>query len=163
MILRQNLKEKIKFIEEMKMRSLFVSFLGLIAFTAISCGSPEESGNVQGDKVTEQTQVEMQNVSTSDLKKAITMEADIIVLDVRTSGEVSEGYIENAVNMDVNQSTFLANAEKLDRSKTVYVYCRSGHRSHIASKKLIELGFTDVRNVEGGFMAWSQAGFDFVK
>ena len=145
------------------MKKLFIGLGFLMAFTAYSCGNPEHVVNGAQSTVVEQTKPVMQNVQASDLKKAIEQNQSIIILDVRTASEVADGYITGAENLDVNESDFDKKTEGLDKSKTVYVYCRSGHRSQIASKKLLSLGFTDVRNVEGGFMAWSEAGYEFSK
>jgi rhodanese-related sulfurtransferase len=41
----------------------------------------------------------------------------------------------------------------------LYVICRSGNRSKQASEILLKAGFKDVRNVEGGILAWQDAGF----
>jgi rhodanese-related sulfurtransferase len=45
------------------------------------------------------------------------------------------------------------------KDQPVYVVCRSGNRSLVAARTLVEAGFTDVRNVEGGMIAWAAAGF----
>ena len=44
------------------------------------------------------------------------------------------------------------------RGQPVYVICRSGNRSQIASETLVGLGYTQVYNVDGGVTAWVQAG-----
>lgn len=54
-------------------------------------------------------------------------------------------------------------ADELHRDHTVFVYCRSGRRSQLAKKKLLSLGYTDVRSVHGGFAAWEQAGLPVEK
>lgn len=47
---------------------------------------------------------------------------------------------------------------ELAKDKPVYVICRSGNRSRAASETLIGLGYTEVYNVEGGILAWIEAG-----
>lgn len=134
----------------------FVSAM-MLGFASISCSAGTES---QG---TEQSTNTYSNVSVDDLNTVVKAGEDVIILDVRTPSEVSEGYVKDAQNLNINGATFKQQAETLDKSKTIYVYCRSGHRSQIASKTLIELGFSDVRNVEGGFLAWSAKGYQIVK
>ena len=59
---------------------------------------------------------------------------DVQIVDVRTAEEYAEGHIDGAVNIDVKESSFMAQAKaQLDKSKMVAVYCRSGRRSATAS------------------------------
>ncbi|MBT8302139.1 MAG: rhodanese-like domain-containing protein [Maribacter sp.] len=77
------------------------------------------------------------------------------ILDVRTPLEVSEGYIPKASNLDIYLGQqFLAELEKLDKSKSYYVYCRSGNRSRQACAIMNSVGFKNAYNLEGGMMAW---------
>lgn len=143
------------------MKKYIVSLLVAASFVAISCGTAETSNN--NGSTSEQVLGTYSNVSVTDLNNALSQGNDIIVLDVRTPGEVAQGYVTSAQFMDINNANFKTQAANLDKAKTVYVYCRSGVRSQKASKTLIDMGFTDVRNVEGGFNAWLQSGYKSVK
>ena len=44
------------------------------------------------------------------------------------------------------------------KQQPVLVYCRTGGRAALAACALQELGFTDVRSIEGGVTAWIDAG-----
>lgn len=147
------------------MNKLFISLVGIVAMLTISCGNPATNAKNETNAPQQQQQQKavVQNVYVVDLLKAKEFADSIIILDVRTPEEVGQGYVEAALNVNVKGDNFTDEVSHLDKAKTVYVYCRSGHRSQIASNKLIDLGFTDVRNVEGGFMAWEEAGFKVVK
>lgn len=85
-------------------------------------------------------------------------DSSVIVLDVRTAAEFSDGHIGRAVNIDVKQSGFLDNAKAaLHIGKTVAVYCRSGRRSAAACDKLSGEGYKCV-NLKGGILAWTKEG-----
>ncbi len=87
---------------------------------------------------------------------------NIILLDVRTAEEVSEGKISNATNIDFYSNTFEQQISKLDKSKTVLVYCRSGKRSAGASEILAKKGFK-VINLDGGITNWQAQGLPIQK
>jgi len=82
-------------------------------------------------------------------------DSNAVVLDVRTEEEVEQGYIPNAVNIDIYMGQgFLDEVEKLDKSKNYYVYCRSGKRSAQACMLMKQLGFESTYNLLGGFIEW---------
>ena len=81
----------------------------------------------------------------------------IQLVDVRTSQEFLEGHIEGAVNIDVNRPEFSTEIQKMDKSKPVYIYCRSGKRSASAADKMEELGFTRIYDLSGGIISWEKA------
>lgn len=81
-----------------------------------------------------------------------------VVLDVRTWGEYQAGHMPGAVWMDVNSSDFTDKAKKLDPNKTYLVHCAAGERSAKACKKLDQLHFKRLYNLEGGMRAWMKAG-----
>jgi phage shock protein E len=61
-----------------------------------------------------------------------------IIIDVRTKEEYNLGHIVNAINIpydEINEDI------TLDKTKTIYVYCKSGTRSNIAYTKLSDLGY----------------------
>ena len=78
----------------------------------------------------------------------------IQVVDVRRPDEYVTGHISNAMLIDVSDSLFMVKANLLlHKSQPVAVYCRSGNRSKVAAKLLVEQGFK-VYELEGGFLAW---------
>lgn len=77
------------------------------------------------------------------------------LVDVRTAQEFNQGAIENALNIDFfEQDTFAENFSKMDKEQPVYIYCRSGNRSHQSAKKLDSLGFKKIYDLRGGYMGW---------
>ena len=78
------------------------------------------------------------------------------VIDVRTPSEYEQGYIGEAALLDFLAPDFKEKAQKLDKNKPVYLYCRSGGRSGRASKVLKGLGFTEINDLNGGYSAWQR-------
>ena len=88
--------------------------------------------------------------------KAKMAEPGIVLLDVRTPEETAEGMIEGAGQLDFEAANFEAEVDKLDKSKTYLIYCRSGNRSGQASKLMAQKGFKSIYNLKGGYMAWTE-------
>jgi rhodanese-related sulfurtransferase len=88
---------------------------------------------------------------------------DLIIIDVRTEEEYSDGHIPNSTNIDYKSDSFKDAIGRLDKSKTYIVYCHSGRRSTAAVKIMEEMGFTDIYNMKGGIIGWQGAGFGVTK
>lgn len=88
-----------------------------------------------------------------------------VVIDVRTPEEYAAGHINGAVNYDYYSDDFEEKLEEnlTDKSKPYIVYCRSGKRSLYSAQIMEELGYKDVTNLDGGFLAWESAGKPVVK
>lgn len=100
-------------------------------------------------------QQELKSISTSQLKTLLAKEK-IQLLDVRTPEETKQGFIKTAVFANYFDNNFAEKAIKLlDKSKPVYLYCRSGNRSGKSAIILKERGF-EVYNVLGGYNQWKK-------
>ena len=103
---------------------------------------------------TNSAQAQVRNLAQTDVAKVVKAEKAILV-DVRTEGEVASGYIKGTtVFADVNSSDFSTKMSKLDKSKTYIIYCRSGARSNKAANMMVQNGFKNVYNLNGGIMSW---------
>lgn len=79
------------------------------------------------------------------------------LVDVRTPEEYREGHLSYSQNIDFKAADFKGQISKLDKSKPVYLYCRSGNRSGKAVDTLQTLGFKAPYNI-GGFIDLKTAG-----
>ena len=80
---------------------------------------------------------------------------NIQLIDVRTPEEYDQSHILNSelINLQ-NEKEFLEKTRALDKSKPVYVYCRTGGRSNVAAKHLANNGFKEIKDLKGGIVAW---------
>lgn len=83
--------------------------------------------------------------------------SETVVLDIRTPGEIAQGKIAGAVEMDFYQPDFQEKIRQLDKSKTYLVYCRSGGRSRSACQMMQQEGFAKLYNLNGGYLEWEAA------
>jgi len=81
---------------------------------------------------------------------------NVQLFDVRTPEEYIMGHIEGAINVDFkNDDVFDSFFNDLNKSDTIYLYCRSGNRSKKSADKLISLGFQKIYDLDGGFIEWN--------
>lgn len=88
-----------------------------------------------------------------------------LALDVREPQEFMQAHIPNAIDVPRGVLEFRVDAhpQLQDKSQEIIVYCQAGGRGALATKTLLDMGFSNVINMQGGFAAWSEAGLDQAK
>ena len=101
----------------------------------------------------------MLEISAQELQKIIDTNPEIILLDVRTTGEYLRGKIAKSINLPVDEIS--DEVEKIipDKNAFVYAYCLSGSRSVYAVEEMMMLGYKNVFNLTNGLLAWRIGGF----
>jgi phage shock protein E len=74
-----------------------------------------------------------------------------LVIDVRTEAEFASGHLDEAINIEYEQTESLVKAIGDDKTKAVVLYCRTGRRSGIAAQALLQKGYTNIVN-GGGYV-----------
>jgi len=96
----------------------------------------------------------IKTVNASEFKKIIA-DPKVQLVDVRTIDEYASGTIGQAIQIDITSPYFIKNArKKLDKSRPVAVFCRSGVRSMRAAQMMGKEGFPVIYNLKGGILAW---------
>ena len=93
----------------------------------------------------------------------ITVDSNTIVIDVRTPAEYSEGHLDGAVNIDVQDANFGTILGQLPTDGDYVVYCRSGNRSAKAVEIMKASGFTNVVDAGGVNDASAKTGIAIVQ
>ncbi len=95
------------------------------------------------------------NVGAADLKRMLGNKDFFLVnVHVPYAGEIAATDAFIPYNeVEKNISKFPA-----DKSAKIVLYCRSGHMGAMAAEMLVKLGFKNIWNLEGGMIAWENAG-----
>lgn len=80
---------------------------------------------------------------------------DYVLLDVREDYERAEFNI-GGIHVPLGQLTMSFDKLAPHKDEEIVVYCRSGKRSAMATELLKQSGFSNVRNLEGGMIAWQR-------
>jgi rhodanese-related sulfurtransferase len=84
-----------------------------------------------------------------------------LVVDVREPDEFEAGHIAGAQLAPL--ATVAEDLRSVDRNREIVLVCRSGNRSGKAQRALAARGFTSMRNMTGGMIAWEKRGYPVVK
>ena len=109
-------------------------------------------------------------MSPEEVKNAL-KEDGTALIDIRDIRELwREGTIENSVHIPRGMLEFWLDPQsnyykenKIGNIKKLVLYCALGYRSALATKTLMDMGFTNVFNVEGGFDGLKNAGLKIIQ
>ena len=79
------------------------------------------------------------------------------LVDVRDARQYNKSHIKGAINIEFSSKGFDRMVSELKKKKPIAIYCNSGRSSKSAAKKLIELGFKKVYELDNGFRKWEGA------
>jgi rhodanese-related sulfurtransferase len=87
-----------------------------------------------------------------------------MLVDVRDPDEFAAGHVPGAVNVSRGKLEFtiwkqVGGPEKPDYAKRMTLYCATGGRCALATKTLVDLGFTNVTSVDMKLADWQKAGY----
>ena len=138
------------------LRGLAVLLVTLTTLTACQTEPPQEQASGSQNQAEKSS---IRSVKTAEAKAVMDEMAGVTVLDVRTANEFAGGHIPGATLVDFYGDDFTSTLEGYDKQKRYLVYCASGGRSSETLLKMKKMGFQNVLNLEGGFMAWKQEGY----
>ncbi|MEW6302797.1 MAG: rhodanese-like domain-containing protein [Verrucomicrobiota bacterium] len=100
----------------------------------------------------------VKHITSATADKLLQEKKDVVVLDVRTPREFTDGHIKGAKNIDFNDRHFADHLGKLDKGTTYLVHCASGGRSGRSLEVFKKLGFKAIYHMDDGFNGWKSAG-----
>jgi len=93
-------------------------------------------------------------LSVAEFAKKLKETPQAQLVDVRTPEEFTQDHLPGAINIDWRNQSFGKQISSLDKSKPVFLYCRSGRRSATAAEKMRKEGFLEVYDLKGGIIEW---------
>jgi rhodanese-related sulfurtransferase len=142
------------------MRRIIIKTLTMLVIIAItSCNAIYENG----EEMAESIESIIMEISVNDLNAKIDNGEDFLLIDVRQKNEYQNASIPGALNIprgllefkirdnDFWEEEFMYTPEDDDE---IVVYCKLGDRGALSAYALQQLGFTNVRNLNGGIVNW---------
>jgi len=98
-------------------------------------------------------------VTVEEIKNDIDAGKNFVLLDVRTSEEFNAGHLPKSVNIPRGTMEFIVGKSYPNKDTQIVLYCRTDARAALCTHTLKEMGYTNVKNLQGGFKAWGEAGY----
>ena len=134
------------------MKEIF-SFSGLLILASLLTVSLAQADGDSQDSVT--------TIEANAAKDFVGRHENAVIMDVRTPVEYKMSHIAGSVNVNVQDESFEDMVVALDQNKTYIVHCTKNPadgRSSRALETLKSLGFKHLYSLEGGYVAWKDAG-----
>lgn len=114
-------------------------------------------------KIVNDAKSRIQEIEVDEVKKLLTSDDRVIILDVREDSEWNAGHIPTASHLC--KGIIERDIEKLvpDYEQKLLLYCGGGNRSALVADNLQKMGYQQVLSMVGGFSAWKAEGFPIVK
>lgn len=157
----------------MKMKKLINLLSVSVVLLLLVAGCQDNKMNSQGqasyensDQLVAETKKLITEISIDDFKKTYEGDEYFVLIDVRTEKEYKAGYIPGAVSIERGVLEFRIAKQEIwdelgmyipEKTDLVVICCKSGNRSALATKALMELGYTNVKSLQGGWEAWHAA------
>ena len=117
---------------------------------------------VTPSEVVAKAKATIKECSVRDAKNCVN--TDVLLIDIREAAEFARGHIPGAIHISRGLLEFevLPAIQKRGNSDDpaeceIVLYCGTGGRSTLAARSLDEMGFTNVKSLDGGIVAWAEA------
>jgi len=106
---------------------------------------------------------EVSELTAHDVRNMLeNCDRNLVLLDIREREATTLGYIKGATHVPENVLQMHAENVVPEKETPVLLYCGTGIRSLLTAKTLKDLGYKDVRSIQGGFNAWKDAGYEVI-
>jgi rhodanese-related sulfurtransferase len=114
-------------------------------------------------KLVEDTKKHVKQCAIADIKPRIDRGDDFFLVDVREDREWAAGHLPGAIHLGKGVIERDIEREIPDPDAEIVLYCGGGFRSALAAENLQKMGYTNVTSMDGGWRAWTGAGFPVEK
>ena len=138
-------------------KSLIIATVFSIAMLLTAC-SGLRSDQISMDAIGEKVAVaggEYTDISVSELKSMLENKDFFFVnVHIPFEGDIAD------TDISIPFDEITQNLDKLPQEKNakIVLYCRSDRMSNIASETLVRMGYSNIFNLDGGMVAWEEAG-----
>ena len=110
-------------------------------------------------KLVEESKTRIRETDIAEVKRRLDAGDKFYLVDVREESEWARGRLPGALHL--SKGVIERDIEKAipDKSRPIVLYCGGGFRSALAADNLQKMGYTSVISMDGGWRAWTEAGY----
>jgi len=110
-------------------------------------------------KLVKSVKTRIRETDVHDVRRRLEAGERFYLVDVREESEWSRGHLPGAIHL--SKGIIERDIEKTiaDPSATIVLYCGGGFRSALVADSLQQMGYSDVRSMDGGWRGWREAGY----
>ncbi|MEK6589279.1 MAG: rhodanese-like domain-containing protein [Nitrospinota bacterium] len=101
---------------------------------------------------------EYKTISQKELGEMMSSNNELIIVDTRIKEDFEKGHIKGAISLPYTNFKYMEKSLKGKRDKEIIIYSEDGDRSKKIGDILSNLGFSKIRNLDGGINAWINSG-----
>lgn len=140
------------------MTAALVVALAVAAVVVVACG--DDDAETSAPSSTTASSLAYTDIGPDELA-AMLEDKDFLLINTHVP---YEGEIEQTdLFLPYDQAAELVDQLPADKNAKIVVYCRSDRMSRIAADVWAEAGYTNLYNLEGGFVAWEDAGYPLLQ
>ncbi|MCW8882931.1 MAG: rhodanese-like domain-containing protein [Sedimenticola sp.] len=102
----------------------------------------------------------VREINSKELESKLAANEALYLLDIRSEAEVVGGMLPNSTHLPMHLIPQRIN--EFSEDQDIVLYCRSGARSYHACMYLMQQGFKNVINLQGGIIDWARNGYSIV-
>jgi len=128
----------------------------LVCLQLVACQSPDSNNSKSETTDIPKVSSIYERLEPQEFQTKLSAEKKPQLIDVRTPEEYAQGNIEGSLNLNFYDTDFDKKLAQLDKTKTIFVYCKSGGRSKKTAEKLKQMGFNEIYELKTGYMGWER-------
>lgn len=102
----------------------------------------------------------VKEIDSVTLESRLTASNQVRLIDIRNATELASGVLPKSEHLPMHLIPLKLN--ELSPDQEIVLYCHSGARSYNACMYLMQNGFDNVRNLNGGILGWAKNGYEIV-
>lgn len=142
----------------MKRKSFALLVMLMISAVFAFGGSLALAEDMTAKDLVAEAQKNITMISASEAK-ALLDKGGVVFLDCREPKEYKSGHIPGAINIPRGLLEFKIGSKISDKNSLVVMYCKSGGRASLSCCSIQRMGYGNVKNLDGGWKAWTKAGY----